>query len=213
MEGNLQENNNIVEKNNKKNVIIIILVALLVGAICFICYDKFLKNDSSRKENTKDNTDVINTFKYNDDGASGIATVKGYITVEKTDYCVDGECESSENSIYDVTHFHILETESTSFRNYINSFYSNDYTGEKTFSLGCVKNNVISYYNTYDEIQNDSEDNNDFKYFVLSNDVSQKILNSSIDNPITLKLEKKKFSSGSGAPECYSHITNIEIVN
>ena len=46
MEGNLQENNNVVvEKNNNSKIIIAVLVTLLVVALGFICYDKFINKE------------------------------------------------------------------------------------------------------------------------------------------------------------------------
>lgn len=46
MEGNLQENNNFVnEKNNNSKIIIAVLVTLLVVALGFICYDKFINKE------------------------------------------------------------------------------------------------------------------------------------------------------------------------
>ena len=46
MEGNLPENDNVVtEKSNNSKIIIVILVVLLVGALGFICYDKFFNKE------------------------------------------------------------------------------------------------------------------------------------------------------------------------
>ena len=46
MDNNLQENNNVVtEKNNNSKLIIVILVILLIGALGFICYDKFINKE------------------------------------------------------------------------------------------------------------------------------------------------------------------------
>ena len=50
------------------------------------------------------------------------------------------------------------------------------------------------------------------KEYQLSVVDSVKIMNSTINNPIFLELERLEFNGGSGAPTCYSHITNIKVV-
>ncbi len=192
----------------KKKLFIILLIVLIILLVGFLVYSLFFNN----KVDEIIDYDHVDTFIYNENEASGYVTVKGYVTVDRQDYC-EGECETDENSLFDVVNFHIVETTSADFRNYVNSFYSDDYTGDKTFSLGCVKGETIEYYNTYDELLNDNDNTNDFKKFIVNKNYTQKILSSSQNNPITLRLGKEKFSSGSGAPECYSHITNIDILN
>ena len=79
----------------------------------------------------------------------------------------------------------------------------NAFALENAIGLGCVIDNQITYINDSDETE--------FKRYKLSQEDSEKILNSTESNPITLKLEKLQLSSGRGASLCYSHITKIEV--
>ena len=70
MNNNLQENNNVVtEKNNNSKIIIVILVVLLIGALGFICYDKFINKEKppvptpSTTPEPTDNNKSITTLK------------------------------------------------------------------------------------------------------------------------------------------------------
>ena len=200
--------NNVVEQNKNKNLIIGVMACIIVLLIAALVYFMFIKKDKSEETiKPQDNRQTENkedTFNYDSSSASGFATVKGYVTLEKEDDCED-ECDPKDVTYYDVVHFHIIETNSENFKNYINSFYPEEYKGDRTFRLGCLVNGTIEYFNSTDEIE--------FKDYVLNENISRKILNSNINNPITLKLEKYKLTGGSGAPVCYSHITNIDILD
>ncbi|OGF21634.1 hypothetical protein A2316_01035 [Candidatus Falkowbacteria bacterium RIFOXYB2_FULL_38_15] len=67
--------------------------------------------------------------------------------------------------------------------------------------LGCAENQTITYFNDSDKIG--------MKEYEVSSELSEKILESSVQNPVTIKLQRLLFTGGSGAPACYSHFTYI----
>ena len=100
--------------------------------------------------------------------------------------------------------FHIVNTDSNDFLKWIDNSKGNSFVGDKAIGIGCINDNIIEYYNSSDEKE-------DAQYRISKND-SEKIINSTKDNLVKLKLERKVYTGGSGTPMCYSHITNINVI-
>ena len=152
------------------------------------------------------------TFVY--EGENGIASygyaiVKGYAEVKKDQKdCGDAGCDHATSiSINDTVDFHIVSTDSKNFKKtFIEGWYS-DPDGD-LIRIGCIKNGKLSYTNYADEFNGGGS-----RTFTLSEELTNKIISSSVNNQITLKLEKKKLSEYDGTPnQCDSNITTIELV-
>lgn len=207
------------KKGNGLLVVVSVLVFLIGGAVGYFVSTNFLnKNDANNSNasntnmttNENDTNDKNQTIKdelgkndtFSDITNSGVVEVIGYSeVVEKGESDVDENTGKKYNYVY----FHIKETKSKEFKNFINSINGNSYVLADAIGLGCIIDNEIKYYNSSDK-------NGDKEYF-LSNEDSNKIINSTETNPVKLKLERLVYSSGSGAPVCYSHITNIEVID
>ena len=80
----------------------------------------------------------------------------------------------------------------------------NAYVKDDAIGLGCIEDGIVTYYN--------SSDQNGSKQYSLYDSDSKKIMDSTSSNPIRLRLNRLLFTSGSGAPLCYSHITEVSVV-
>lgn len=209
--------------NNKKTTIIIILVFIVILMLLLIVL--YYINGNRKEEKGEDNptptptqkSSYENTFKYSDDGSYGVAYVTGYAKVIKEANCGDAECPEDEEKD-DALYFYITSTESKDVKKYLDSFHGDGYDGETYFRVGCLKDDIISYYNAadawYDSNNTSAEISTRYnKTFTLDKNVTTKLLNSNINNSITLRLEKLKLSYGGEAFSCYSHFSGIEIVD
>ena len=207
--------------NNKKKAIIIILIFTMILVcslvIIFLCCGKCYKPKENVSVENNENEKYENTFKYDAAGSYGIAYVTGYAKVTTRPYCgaIGDECtEQNAISVNDEVDFYITKNDSEDLNKEINSWYGELYDGDKTISLGCVKNGTISYYNAADEFQESSEIayGNNFKIFTLDSNESDSIVNSNENNPIVLKLTKLKLTNGGEAPACYSNFAYVEVI-
>ena len=97
-----------------------------------------------------------------------------------------------------------MRLQSDDFSSYVRDLNGNAFAKENAIGLGCIENNRLSYVNDSDELG--------MKGYNLSESDTSILLNSSQSNPITLELEKLQYTSGRGAPKCYSHITYVKVV-
>lgn len=134
-----------------------------------------------------------------DEGYYGITYVKGYASTQKVSepFC-DTNCKQ-----YTYVDFNIAENNDPIFQEYLAMNNGNSFGGPGVIGLGCVESGVISYQNNSDKLG--------AKQVTLKGDLSKKILESTKANPVMLKLKREKLLSGSGAPACYSHMTNVEL--
>lgn len=127
----------------------------------------------------------------------GTVVVTGYTIVksESESFCEEN-CKK-----YSYVFFQILNTDNVALFDFLNENKGNSFVGDKQVGLGCLQNKNITYFNASDKIG--------MKEYTLSASLSKKIMESNKENPITIKLERQLFTSGSGAPACYSHFTHI----
>ena len=221
---------NTSNNSNNKNGIIAILVVIIIALIGVVIYFAFIKKDDKPVDNNGGNNQTnngqtnnnekkySNTFVYDETGSYGIAYVTGYAKVERVPYCgaIGAECtEQNASSINDEVEFFVTKNDSEYLQKEIDSWYGDGYTGDKTISLGCKKNDVISYINAADEFQDSTKEityGSNFKSFTLDSNNTNKIINSNKNNLIVLKLTKLKLSNGGEAPSCYSHFAYVEVV-
>ena len=218
MEENLEKNNN----SNSKNIIIAVLIVIIIALIGAIIYFAFIKKDdkpvnnneeSNQQESESNEKKYNNTFVYDKNGSYGIAYAKGYAEVKREYYCEGKvtECnESNADERNDVVYFYITDTESEDLKKEIDD--------KQEISIGCVKENIISFGALADDFYEKVNDNinsteNYFKDIKLSLEDSNKIISSNENNQITLKFEKLKYTHGSlDFATCTSRMTGVEVV-
>lgn len=136
----------------------------------------------------------------------GDVVVQGYAQKEtrtdpwcQTD-CTNEDCtESCDTFTY--VRFVVQATGTQEFIDFLASAEGNAYVGARSIGLGCLENGIIRYEN--------ASDAEGMRSFTLDESLSEDILESSAAKPIVLRLEKDLYTTGMGAPACYSHITRI----
>ncbi len=150
------------------------------------------------------------TFIYageNGEYSYGYAIVKGYIEVKKNEkYCVNAGCAAGAITTNDAVIFHFVSTNSENFKKvFIDGWWSN--SDGKIIRMGCLNNDKITYKTYADEYGGMSNP----MILSLSKDFTKKLLASNANNPISLKLTKKKMTEFTGIGEqCESKLTIIE---
>lgn len=142
----------------------------------------------------------ISSFKADNDGNFyGTLTVTGYPVIKKktTTLC------SEDCSSYFYIYFQVLSENKALFK-FLTNQKGNAFVGEKQIGLGCLENNIITYYNDSEELG--------MNQYNVSSELSRNILESNEQNPISITLTRLLFIGGSGAPDCYSHFTTISSV-
>ena len=141
-------------------------------------------------------------FKYDSElGAYyGNVVVNGYVTLsERPEAFCEENCP-----IYTYVFFNILDTDNQFIDDYITGQKGNSFVGEMSIGLGCVDNNILWRWN----------DSNEFgmQKYTNSSKTSQAVLNSNKESPISINLERYLYTSGRGAPDCYSHFANVSLI-
>lgn len=208
-------------KTNQKGfsvveIIVVIVVIGLLGTVGWLVYDRQKGEVSSKQASTaqtepeteKKETPEQEEAKpkalakgtFGDGGEYGTLQAEGYPTTVKRD---EAFCEVNCQQ-YDYILFNITRTENTNIFNYLKSISGNSFVQDKAIGIGCLANGEVSYYN--------SSDSKGLKEYKLSKEDTAKIINATAEKPLVLELERLKFTSGSGAPTCYSHFTTFTLL-
>ena len=130
---------------------------------------------------------------------SGSAKVTGYITTEKVD--LSSAYEGA--GIIEYVNFNIVTSSSDNFLEFVGKTMS--------IRLGCLENGMLKSEVFADAFTNENQWG--YKQMYLSTSDTQKIMNSTVNNQITLELEKLKYTgAGADALTCLSEITYINIL-
>ena len=181
----------------------IILIILLL--MIFISIKNKKKYDFGNNHVTNNTQNVIpqkeDNFGKNDtfniSTESGSVDVLGYISIEKIE-----NFETDETNDY--VFFNIVDTKSNDFKTFLEGLSGNTYGGKDKIGLGCINNGKIYYFN--------SSDGKELESYEIGETSSKKILDSTEENPIKLRLTRLEYNGGTSAPICYSHITNVEVI-
>lgn len=132
----------------------------------------------------------------------GYVDVRGYAEVDQVDesFC---EPETMECAKYDYVTLHIVSSDfdNAALVHFTAQNEGNSFVGEGMVGLGCVEAGEIYF-------ENDS-DFDHFGQYRLAGDLSAKILASTKEAPVDLRLVKFAQEGGRGAPACYSHFTDV----
>lgn len=127
----------------------------------------------------------------------GALVVTGYpVLISELEPFCEENCEK-----FSYVFFQVLNTDSKVLSDFLGGNEGNSFVGAKQLGIGCVKSKIITYFNDSDKLG--------MKEYKVSTELSKKILDSSKEKPVTIKLERLLFTGGSGAPACYSHFTYI----
>lgn len=189
------------KQKNKTIIVIISIMIIILSTLCILNLTGTINlkfNDKKTLEqNNTDNTENDTGNEYNGE-FSGVVEVTGYPVIEKIGISYPGET-------YDYVYFHFTKTNNNKFEKYIESLSGNSYVRKDKIGIGCYIDGTINYYNKSDQLGD--------KTFSLSEGDTKKILNANEKNQIKLKLEKLPLTYGTFGTMCYSHITNIEVVD
>jgi len=137
--------------------------------------------------------------KYDEEDYYGTAIITGYPELmERQEAWCDEDCDT-----YIYVGFNILETDDEYLFGLLTENSGNAFIGDKSIGLGCAFDGIIKY-------ENDSDEFGMMEYEVPA-ELSADILNATEKNPITIEVEKYKYTGGRGAPTCYSHISQIRL--
>ena len=181
---------------------IILIILLLMIFISLKNKKKYDFGNNQVTNNTQneippkeDNFGKNDTFNISTE--SGSVDVLGYITIEKIE-----NFETDETNDY--VFFNIVDTKSNDFKAFLEGLSGNTYGGKDKIGLGCINNGKIYYFN--------SSDGKELESYEIGETSSKKILDSTEENPIKLRLTRLEYNGGTSAPICYSHITNVEVI-
>lgn len=193
-----------MENTNKSKIILVLALIIIIGAVGVY----LLKHQDTKPQETTNNTpeQVIDTsflkpgeklYQKNGETYSGTALLTGYLEV-KNQSCTPGS--TCDRAIFRFS-------ESTS------DVISNFYKG--SIEIGCYQKDKsrIYYENPADKVTQDPNDRGvEWKRGDITGQSLQKLLNSNRDNQVKLKLTQPVYTSGQGAPECYSQFRDFEIL-
>ena len=133
--------------------------------------------------------------------ASGTAIVEGYLTATVID---DETCspEKCDSQLY--LHFTVTESNSNSLLEFLNKQKGNTYAGPLFFGIGCLNKTDIRYQNASDALG--------MKEITISEATKNAILKSTPYTPIKLQVTKLPLSYAMQGPNCYSHFTEITLL-
>lgn len=162
--------------------------------------------DKDEDDNEDDNTDEENDpdeFSYDEenDAYYGTLTATGYLVTNEVN---EPFCEE-DCATYTYASFVITETNNESLKQYIDEQLGNSFVGESSIGIGCVDENEMIWR------ENDSDEFG-MQEYRSSESTSAALLASSEENPVTITAERYLYTSGRGAPACYSHFANVEVV-
>ena len=195
---------------NLKNIfsLFLLLISIIVTTACThkTSVDKTSLDDTVEIDMQKPSEDNTlpqlpeGNFDQDENGNFfGDIYVRGYAT---TVTIPEAFCET-DCLMYEYVFFHSLETSS---RDALNMFEKgsegNSFIGIQRIGIGCHQDGIISYENDSDETG--------MKAYTIPVDQTDTILKSTEQDPIVLRLNRKLYTSGRGAPTCYSHFSEIE---
>ena len=134
----------------------------------------------------------------------GVVTVRGYAeTYERCLNWMESIGENCQKTEY--IFFKIIEADQASMFDYIKAEQGNSFVADQAVGLGCSADGVISYWNAAGA--------NPIVQHEIPTEETVRILRSSAEDMVTLRLKRNPPNDGMGAPACYSHFESIEVVN
>jgi hypothetical protein len=193
-----------------------VITALVLGAILgyYFGYDHGWENSVSQTVNpapppppggnSQAPTGNTNEDAFHKDNAGnyyGTLTLTGYLDVQKR-VCNPGDmCGET----VDYASFIFTQTSSEAIKEFTGQNQGNSFIAGDRVGLGCQQKNLsrIYYQNFADEDNVEGE---------IEGEDYTKLIASTKDKPVQIKLTRELYTSGRGAPDCYSHFRNFDVL-
>ncbi|MEF3691618.1 MAG: hypothetical protein V3574_01005 [Candidatus Moraniibacteriota bacterium] len=132
----------------------------------------------------------------------GTLTLTGYLNIEHR------ICEKNEpcKKTVDYASLVVVSSNNDLIYEYMQLHKGNSFVNENSIGIGCYEKNKNQIYSI------NNSNYGSFDNIIKGKDL-QKILQSSVSQPVTMQLSKSYLTVGSGAPECYSHFREFKILD
>jgi hypothetical protein len=140
------------------------------------------------------------TFAYDESlyAYHGDFDATGYITTMEMDesFCTEN-CQT-----FNYAFFNILEVTNELVETYVDEKAGNAFVGDMSIGIGCVADTGLLWRKNHSD---------EFGMQTKTHSVasSEKLLNATAENPVTINIKREPSTAGAGAPECYSHFTEV----
>lgn len=142
------------------------------------------------------------TFEYTtEEDYHGTLILTGYLDIQTRECPVGGMCENT----VEYANFIFTETNDEDIYDFLGVNEGNSFAGGNRVGVGCYQEdqNRIFSENFGDESNVEN---------IISGDDLSKLLASSEENQVKLKLTRPTYTTGRGAPDCYSHFRDFDVL-
>ncbi len=185
------------------NLIILSILILILAGFVFYVYSRNNKPEPATglqpttNQPTYSFSSVSDQDKFKKDpqkGYFGTLELAGYASVEKL---------SGFDGISDYVFFNIVRPSNDLIYGYLNEHQGNSFIGQNKIGLGC-------YQPEQNRIYSQNYGANWVENAITGNDY-QKLISSSAQNTVVVRLTMPEAVGGTEAPNCYSHFRSIEV--
>lgn len=147
--------------------------------------------------------DIEVPFQYDPTlGYHGVLTLKGYLEVEER-VCNPGDmCGDTVQYAW----FVHAPIENRAFDQFYTEFAGNSFVGAEWLGIGCYQEDADRIYS-----KNAGDADGMVESLIEGKDLDM-LLASDEAHPVDLKMTKAIFTGGSGAPDCYSHFRDFDVL-
>lgn len=141
-------------------------------------------------------------FKDLELGYSGTLALTGYVSID-TVACA---FQMEEDCMVSMARFHYDRPDNDAFRQFVEEYEGNSFVSSSSLSLGCFEStsSEIQYVNASDtDLFDGTIDGELFEKLMATRDQSR---------TVQLFMEKPALTQGAGAPDCYSHFRNFQLI-
>ncbi|MEA2020110.1 MAG: hypothetical protein U9M98_00050 [Patescibacteria group bacterium] len=131
----------------------------------------------------------------------GELTVRGYLETEHRACAFQNIEECSVDYAFFVT----TKTNHPAFFDWLEEMKGNAFVKENAIGLGCYQKDQERIYSV------NSSDEGDIENIIQGQELN-KLLDSSSNNQVILRMDRLKLFGGTEAPTCYSHFRNFEVL-
>jgi hypothetical protein len=164
---------------------------------------KFSKNVSAIPDPYKEAFQESPTY-----GFFGTLTLKGYIDIKKR-VCNPGDmCGET----VDYASFVFTESGNKALEKFTGTHTGNSFVAGDRVGIGCYqKDQSRIYYINFGDSKDITKVTESFEGEIKGTDLT-KLLSSSKSNPVSIKMTRPIYTSGQGAPDCYTHFRSFDVL-
>lgn len=134
-------------------------------------------------------------------GFFGTVTLTGYLDIKRIVCEPGGMCEKTR----DYAFFVIDRVDNPLIYNWLREFDGNTYVQRNMLGLGC-------YEPAENRIYSVNESDTGLVENIISGSSLSRLLAANQSDPVEIKVTKPIYTSGRGAPDCYAHVRNIQVL-